>query len=157
MPACIELERPSSIDPIRPRPAERIYRVALADDNLAILDTEKQILRSKFIIVGAFSDGESLLREAANLMPDIVLLDVSLGELNGLDIAKQLTSQHKQIQVLFVTVHEGSDFIWEAFRAGAKAYVFKSRLGCDLVPAIEAVRCNKVFISRRMFARDPVG
>ncbi len=155
MSACAGIKHSSLTYAVHDKEPERLYRVALADDNSAILDAEVQILRTSFVIVGAFSDGESLLREAPNIRPDIVLLDVSMGELDGLEVARQLLSQHKDIRVVFVTVHEDSDIVWEAFRAGAKAYVFKSRLGCDLVPAIEAVRYGKVFVSRRMFVHNP--
>jgi DNA-binding NarL/FixJ family response regulator len=125
--------------------ADRL-RLILADDNTAILDLMKHILQKEYEIVAAFSEGCSVIREAPVLMPDVIILDISMGELSGFDVTRELRREQCNSKIIFLTVHEELQFIRAAFDAGAAGYVFKSRMHTDLKTAINAVQAGKVFI-----------
>ncbi len=121
-------------------------RILLADDNPAILDMLKRMLRKDFVIAGAVNNATSVLREAPDLKPDVIILDISMGDLNGFDVTRQLRAAESTAKIIFLTVHEDFEFIRAAFDAGASGYVFKSRMNTDLRAALEAIRNGKVFI-----------
>jgi DNA-binding NarL/FixJ family response regulator len=121
-------------------------RILLADDNPEVLDLVKRELQKDFVIAGAVLDAASVLREVPNLKPDLIILDVSMGELNGFEIIRQLQADACPSKVIFLTVHEEFEFVRAAFDAGASGYVFKSRLNTDLRAAIEAILAGKVFV-----------
>jgi len=121
-------------------------RILLADDNPAILDVVSRELQKDFVIVGAVPNGRSVLREAPDLKPDLIILDISMGDLNGFEVTRRLKAGQCPSKIIFLTVHEEFEFIRAAFDAGASGYVFKSRLSNDLRAAIEAIRAGKVFI-----------
>jgi len=125
--------------------AERL-RILLADDNPAILDVLKRMLQKDFVIAGSASSAMSLLRQTPEVNPDVIILDVSLGDLNGFDVTRQLRSGNCAAKIIFLTVHEDFEFVRAAFDAGASGYVFKSRMNTDLRAALEAVKNGKVFI-----------
>ncbi len=127
----------------------RQLRVLVADDNPAILEVVGELLGREFLVVGSCSDGNSVLREAATLNPDVIVLDISLGDLSGIEVARRLSQVSCHIKVVFLTVHESAEFVRSALAAGGAAYVFKSRLHTDLFPAIEAACAGKLFVSRR--------
>ena len=121
-------------------------RVLLADDNPAILDVVKHMLQKDFQIVGALGQASAVIREAPELKPDVLILDISMGELNGFEITRQLKLDECPTKIIFLTVHEELEFIRAAFDAGASGYVFKSRMNTDLRTAINAVQSGRVFI-----------
>lgn len=114
-------------------------RLVLVDDNPAMLQTLLELLQEDFSIVGTFSRGASVLAEAANLKPDIILLDISLGDMTGIHVAKRLISSGCGARIVFLSVHENADFVRSAFDIGAAGYVFKSQISADLVNALETV------------------
>jgi len=124
-------------------------RVLLADDNAVIIDTVRHLLEPTFSVVGAVTDGALVGREAAALNPDVVILDISMGEHDGITVARELQEVAGHLKLVFLTVHELSEFIRTALSAGGAAYVFKSRLRTDLIPAIHAACSGKVFVSCR--------
>lgn len=130
---------------MEPNVQERL-RLVLADDNQAILDVVKHILQKDYDIVGVYLEGLSLVHEVPALTPDIILLDISMGEQNGFDLTRQLNAKHCTAKIIFLTVHEELEFIRAAFDAGAAGYVFKSRMQTDLKTAVNAVGAGKVFI-----------
>jgi DNA-binding NarL/FixJ family response regulator len=127
----------------------RPTRVLLADDNPMIIEVVRELLKPEFDVVGAVSDGESVLREASALNPDVVILDVSMGEPDGITVARCLQERSCRFKVVFLSIHEISEFIRAALAVGGTAYVFKSRLKTDLVPAIRAACAGKLFVSCR--------
>lgn len=106
-----------------------------------------QILRNSYVVAGAFLDGDSVLREWQDLRPDILLLDISMGDMSGLEVAERLQASCAQLKIIFLTVYEDSEFVTSALAAGASAYVFKSRIATDLIPAIDQVRMGRMFVS----------
>jgi DNA-binding NarL/FixJ family response regulator len=125
--------------------AERL-RVLLADDNPAILDAVKHILQKDFQIVGELGQASAVVRETPKIKADVLVLDISMGELNGFEITRQLKLDQCPTKIIFLTVHEELEFIRAAFDAGASGYVFKSRMNTDLRTAINTVQDGRVFI-----------
>lgn len=121
-------------------------RILLADDSPAILEAVKSELQPDYVIAGAVLDGASVLREVSLLKPDLIILDISLGDLNGFEITRRLKANGCSSKIIFLTVHEEFEFVRAAFDAGVSGYVFKSRLSSDLRAAIKAVQAGKVFI-----------
>jgi DNA-binding NarL/FixJ family response regulator len=122
-------------------------RVLLADDNAAMLDHVKAMLLPEFEVVGAFPEGESVLSQYDGLQPDVVILDISMGGMSGIEVARRLHDTGRQAKIVFLTVHEDQDFVSAAIGAGGSAYVVKSRMGSDLVDAIHAALSGGLFIS----------
>lgn len=122
-------------------------RVLLADDNQAMLNIIKDIVEQEFAVVGAVTEGGAVLAEVAALTPDIVVLDIAMGEPDGIAVARQLQLVSQHTTVVFLTVHEIPEFIRTALATGAKAYVFKSRMTTDLIPALRAACSGRMFVS----------
>ncbi|HEY6970558.1 MAG TPA: response regulator transcription factor [Candidatus Angelobacter sp.] len=135
------------VDPGQDAEDQKRTRVVLVDDNPTILETITQVLRNSYIIVGAFLDGKSVLQEWTNLCPDVLVLDISMGGLSGLEVAENLQTLGSRVKIVFLTVYEDSEFITSAFAAGASAYVFKSRVTTDLIQAIDKARMGNRFVS----------
>lgn len=121
--------------------------VLLADDNPEILQHATHLLEPEFEVIGAFTDGESLLRDFERAKPDVVVLDISMGGVSGLEVARRLLRMGHQTRIVFLTVHEESEFVCAAFAAGGAAYVVKSRLNSDLVDAMHASLAGRIFVS----------
>jgi DNA-binding NarL/FixJ family response regulator len=123
-------------------------RVLLADDNPAMLEVVKCMLQKEFNIVGTLKQASVVVREAPEINPDVLVLDISMGELNGFEITRQLRREKCALKIIFLTVHEELEFIRAAFEAGASGYVFKSRMNTDLRAAIKAVHAGRAFLPR---------
>jgi DNA-binding NarL/FixJ family response regulator len=128
-------------------------RVFIADDNTAIMEHVTTILQVDYEIVGRVAEGDSVCAEVQRLRPDIVVLDISLGECNGIEIARQLCERGYSGEILFLTVHEDPDFVNAAIGAGGRGYVIKSRMSVDLKSAVQAVLSHRIFISDPLQAR----
>lgn len=128
--------------------------ILLADDNSSVLAHVSHILEKEknYEVVAAISDGAVLVREYLLLRPDIVLLDISMGEFSRINIARQLRDSGCSAKIVFLTVHEDTDYVNAAMGAGGSAYVVKPRLSVDLLPAISAVLSNKLFISASLLS-----
>ncbi len=119
----------------------------LADDQKIVLETISRILSREFDVVGTASDGQRLLDETERLQPDLLVADISLPLVNGIESVRRLKEAGSQVNVVFLTVHDNADYAREAFAAGALAYVVKSRIASDLVAAIKAVHAGHRFVS----------
>lgn len=114
-------------------------RVLLADDHQMLVDALKRVLEPRFEVVGTVSDGRALLEAAGNLQPEIIVLDVAMPKLNGLDAARQLKRTMPKVKLIFMTMNEDPDLVGEAFRAGASAFLLKQGAAFELTDAIEKV------------------
>lgn len=123
--------------------------VLLADDNFAVLDHVRKMLEKEkgCLVVAVISDGAMVVREYLRLRPDVISLDISMGEVSGIDIARQLRDAGCSAKIIFLTVHEDPDYVNAAMGVGGLAYVVKSRLNLDLLSAIHAVLSDKMFVS----------
>jgi CheY-like chemotaxis protein len=121
--------------------------ILLVDDNHALLELLVGMLQQTYKIAAALSNGAAVLEQAAALLPDLIILDISLGDISGLEVARQLKKAGCPAKVIFLTLHEDMDFVGAAFGLGASGYVFKSRLSADLENAIATVLSGDQFTS----------
>jgi DNA-binding NarL/FixJ family response regulator len=112
-----------------------------------MLEAARRILEPEFQVVGTVHDGQALLEAADALRPDVVIIDISMGMLNGLEAARLLTRRESQPKIVFLTVHQDQEFVEEAFSVGALGYVVKPRLGTDLLPAVREALAGRAFVS----------
>jgi DNA-binding NarL/FixJ family response regulator len=105
------------------------------------------LLRPIFEIVGTVSDGQALIEAAARLEPDVIVTDISMPILNGIEAATQLSESGCKSKVVFLTVHTDSDFVRACLAASALGYVVKPSMVTDLLPAIHAALAGRVFVS----------
>jgi DNA-binding NarL/FixJ family response regulator len=124
----------------------RRLRVLIGDDNPAMLEAVIQILQEDYQVVGALAEASAVVAQVPKLKPDILVLDISMGDMNGFEITRRLRSDSCRSKIIFLTVHEELEFIRAAFDAGASGYVFKSRMNKDLRTAINTVMNEKVFL-----------
>jgi DNA-binding NarL/FixJ family response regulator len=122
-------------------------RVLLADDHRLLRDVFSRILESTCEVVGAVADGRALLSAAAELQPDIVVLDIAMPLLNGLDAARQLKDSMPQVKLIFLTVNEDPDVAAEAFRAGASGFLLKNSAASELFQAIQEVAQGRSYVT----------
>ena len=122
-------------------------RVLLADDHPAMLALTADALAGECLVVGSVGDGYELLAEAERLHPDVIVLDITMPRLDGIEAARQLRRSQRPARLVFLTVHEDADYARAALDAGGLGYVVKTRLASDLLPAIRAALADQSFIS----------
>ena len=122
--------------------------VLIADDHFAVLESVVPMLKPFFNVVGTASDGKAAVEAEDRLHPDVVILDISMPVMSGIDAAKQMRKARVEGSIVFLTVHEDTDILAAAKAAGGKGYVVKSRLGTDLIPAIQDALAGKDFVSK---------
>ena len=124
-----------------------LIRVLLVDDNGEMLTDLRDELSAEFEIAGTAENGEEAVREVFRLDPDIVVLDITMPVMNGLQVASLLREKRPATKILFLTIHEEPEYISAAFSAGACGYVTKRRLASDLRAAIREVYDGRNFLS----------
>jgi DNA-binding NarL/FixJ family response regulator len=122
-------------------------RILLADDHTLMLDGIRLMLEPEFALVGSVEDGQALLAAAKVHHPDIILLDISMPLLNGIDAAVQLRKLVPSTKLIFVTMHSDPDYVTEAFRAGASGYLLKRAAASELLTAIREVLKGNQYVS----------
>ena len=122
-------------------------RVLLADDHHEFLEAEISLLRPHFELVGTASDGVSLISEAERLHPDVVVVDITMPVMNGIDAVHQLVESGATTKFVFLTINTGEEFVRACQQAGARGYVWKARMKAHLVPAIYAALKDLSYIS----------
>ncbi len=139
-------------------------RVLLADDHTLLLEAFVKLLEPKCEVVGTVADGRALLEAATSLKPDVVVVDIAMPLLNGLEAGRQLKKSMPQVKLIFLTMNEDPDLVAEAFRAGASGYLLKSSAASELFQAIQEVCAGKAYVTPLMtkgmvdsFMRDPEG
>jgi DNA-binding NarL/FixJ family response regulator len=123
-------------------------RVLLADDHAAILDQVRLELGEEFDIVGSVRNGRDAVDAALRLNPDVLVTDISMPTLDGLQAARRLRTAKCGTRVVFLTIHTDPDFVAAALATGAFGYVAKPYLSTDLIPAIREALEGHVFVSR---------
>ncbi len=123
-------------------------RVLIADDHALLLDAFKRLLESEFEVVGTVTDGQALVKMAEALKPDVILADLSMPRLNGLDAAERLLTRWPDTRFLILTANEDPELAAEAIRRGAAGYLLKKSASAELFEAIRQVLDGKVFVTR---------
>jgi DNA-binding NarL/FixJ family response regulator len=122
-------------------------RIFLADDHQEFLEAEVGLLCSHFELVGTASDGISLVTEVQRLNPDVVVVDITMPLMNGIDAVQKLMESGSTAKFVFLTVNTGAEFVTACQEAGALGYVVKSRMKAHLIPAIYAAVKNLTYVS----------
>jgi len=127
-------------------------KLLLADDHEVVRKGLRSILETQrdCEVVGEAADGRQAVALVKELNPDIVILDISMPLLNGLEATRQILKMRPQTKVLVLTVHEADPLIRDVLDAGARGYILKSDAGRDLVSAVESLRRNKTFFTSRV-------
>jgi DNA-binding NarL/FixJ family response regulator len=122
-------------------------RLLIADDHQLVAEACKSLLEPEFQVVGIVSDGRTLVKTALSLKPDVVLVDIAMPHLNGLDASDQLRHKLPSAKMVFLTMNTGANIAAEAFRRGASAYVLKHSAAEELVTAIRKVLRGESYLS----------
>ena len=122
-------------------------RIILADDHTLVLEGLRKLLEDEYDIVGIAEDGRTLLTVAQQHNPDIVVLDISMPQLNGLEAARQLHQLLPACKVIFLTMHADPTYAKEAFQAGASAFLLKRSAASELILAIQAVLKDQFYVT----------
>ncbi len=122
-------------------------RVLLADDHKAMLDRVADLLADECDVIGTAIDGRQALDAAMELKPDVLVLDISMPVMNGIETAYRLKEAGAKTRIVFLTVHDDPDFAGEALEAGALGYVIKPRIVSDLLVAIKEAHAGRSFVS----------
>ena len=131
-------------------------RIILADDHLLILDAIKKMLEPEFDVVGTFADGLALLQGAQKLDPDLVVLDIHMPQMNGLNAGQRLKQVMPKIKLVYLTMSLDQDLAAEAFRLGASGYLLKSSAASELVQAIRETSRGRSYVTP-LIAQGMVG
>jgi DNA-binding NarL/FixJ family response regulator len=129
---------------------ERRPRVLLADDHLLVAEALKSLLTPEFELVGVVEDGRALVEAAATLRPDVIVADVSMPHLNGIDALAQLRQGGDRTPVVFLTMHRDVTFARRALDAGASGFVLKHSASVELVTAIRAALQGKTYLTPQL-------
>jgi DNA-binding NarL/FixJ family response regulator len=127
--------------------AMRRPRILFADDHRLVREAFARLLEPDCDVLGAVADGRALLEAASRLRPDIVVLDIGMPLLNGLDAARQLKRRTPEVKLIFLTVSEDPDLASEAFRAGASGYLLKNSAASELLKAIQEVSQGRSYVT----------
>lgn len=114
-------------------------RILLADDHTLVAEAIKRLLEPEFEVVGVVADGRSLVREACALKPDVVLVDLNMPMLNGLDASEQLKAAHPGMKIIVLTMNEDAEIAAQTMRTWASGYLLKKSAGSELVKAVREV------------------
>ena len=125
-------------------------RVVLADDHQAVVARVRRTLCDDFEVITAVGDGLQAVDAVLQLDPDVLVMDISMPVLDGLQAAKRLQKTHCRAKIVFLTIHEDHDFVAAALSAGASGYVTKARLATDLIPAIREALLGHTFVCQTL-------
>jgi DNA-binding NarL/FixJ family response regulator len=132
-----------------------IPKVLIADDHTIVAQGLELMLKESFNFIGTVTDGRALLEAAERLKPDVIVADISMPLLNGLDATRQLRSNGSTAKIVILTMHADPHLASEAFRAGASAFVLKQSAGEELVRAINEILQGRVYLTP-LIARDMI-
>ncbi len=127
--------------------------ILLADDHAIVAEGLRRVLTPDFDVIGTVEDGRALVAAAARLHPDIVVADISMPLLNGIEACRRIKNSGSQSKVIFLTMHLDVNYVAEALAAGASGYVLKASAAGQLIAAIHAVLEGRTFICREIAAR----
>ncbi len=132
-------------------------RVVLADDHVMLLDAFRRLLEPQCEIVGTARDGRALIELALRIQPEIIILDISMPHLNGMDACAQLRRKLPGVKFIFLTVNEDADVAAQAIGLGASAFLLKSSASAELTRAIECALSGRTYITPLITRGKPLG
>ena len=122
-------------------------RILIADDNAQFMRKMASVLEHEFEVVATAADGQSAVESARSCQPDVLVLDLEMPALNGIDVTRNLADPRTGPRAIICSVETDPEIVEAALQAGALGYVFKSRIETDLVVAVKAVACGQCFVS----------
>jgi DNA-binding NarL/FixJ family response regulator len=125
-------------------------RILLGDDHPVFLDGSRALLETRYEVVGAAMDGRILVEAALSLKPDLILLDISMPLLSGLEGARRAKASLPRVKVLFFTMHSEQTYVQAAFEAGAAGYLLKSAASPELLTAVRKVLEGQIYVSSEL-------
>ena len=128
--------------------AVTLKRVLVADDHARILKAVSALLANSFDVVDLVADGRAALQAALKLDPDLIVLDVSMPGLSGIEVARELKRRRNRAKIVFLTVHEDTEILASCLAAGGLGYVVKELMDSDLIPAINEAVAGREFVSQ---------
>ena len=131
----------------KPEIPENRRRILLADDHLLMLERVMTLLQPTFDVVGVAHNGLQLVEEAMRLNPDIIVADISMAGMDGIEATHQLREMGARATIVFLTIHESPEFVEACLAEGALGFVVKSHMKTDLIPAINAALSGQRFVS----------
>lgn len=132
-----------------PRP-----RILIADDHIVFAEALKLLLEKNYSVVGAVANGRALVREAAKLEPDVIVVDFGMPLLNGFDAAQRVRQQLPRVKLVFLTMQDNANLAAAAVELGSAAFVLKQQAGSELVKAIDLVLSGKSYVTPRLRSDD---
>jgi DNA-binding NarL/FixJ family response regulator len=133
---------------------KNLPRILIADDHTLVAELCKKLLEPEFDVAGTVSDGRALVRLAQTLKPDVVIVDITMPLLNGLDAGQQLKESLPSIKLVFLTMNTDLDLAAEAFRRGASGYLLKTCAASELATAVREALRGKTYVSRSLCKDD---
>ena len=127
-------------------------RILVADDHSIVLAGIRSLVEQDCELVGDVGDGKALVDAALNLRPDLIILDIGMPVLNGIDAARQIRKSWPEAKFLFLTMHNNPIYLQEAMRAGGSGYVLKTSAAEELRPAIHRILKGQVYVSTAISA-----
>ena len=124
-----------------------MIRLLVAEDHAGMRDKVVSILEIEFSVVCSVNDGQEMLDAESRINPDVVILDISMPTMNGIEAATRLKQRGSKARIIFLTVHEEPEFLQAALDAGALGYVCKARLASDLRLAVREAMAGRRFVS----------
>jgi len=125
-------------------------RILIADDHALIGELCKRLLESEFEVVGVVADGRTVIRKATELKPDVILLDIAMPGLNGLDAAQRVKTALPSTKILFLTMNSDPEVAAEAFRRGGSGYLIKTCASTEVVVAVREILRGKTYLSPKL-------
>ena len=129
-------------------------KILIADDHTLVAEACRKLLEPEFDVVGAAPDGRTLLQAASEVRPDVVIADIAMPQLNGLDAGAQLKQQQREIRLIFLTMSLSPEVAAEAFRRGASGYVVKHCTAEELIIAVRGVLKGRSYLSPQINKED---
>ena len=125
-------------------------RIIIADDHPGVLEDVRDLLEPEFDVVRAVRDGELLVSAVDELKPDVVITDVSMPRLSGIEAARRIVQKDSRSRIILLTVHDDAAMVAQGLAAGARGYVIKEKAGRDLADAVRSVLQGNRYVSARM-------
>ena len=122
-------------------------RVLLADDHKIVIEGLMSLLVGEFEVVGSVEDGRALVEKASTLYPDVIVADISMPQLNGIEAARQIKKIDKNIKIVFLTMHQDATYAADAFEAGASGFVLKHSASSELIRAIHEAIKGRTYVT----------
>ena len=125
-------------------------RILIADDHTLVAELCKKLLETEFDVVGMVTDGRALVRAAGELKPDVIVVDIAMPVLNGLDAGRQIKAMSPAVKLVYLTMNPDAEVAAEAFERGASGYLLKTCAAAEMVQAVREVLRGKSYLSRSM-------